>query len=71
MDKNRIEGQAEKAKGSIKEAAGKVLGNEKMRMEGHAEKAKGHVKEAAGKAADAAHEGIDRASETLHKTMKH
>jgi uncharacterized protein YjbJ (UPF0337 family) len=67
MDKNRIEGAADKAKGGIKEAAGKVMGNDRLRAEGEFDKAKGHIKEAAGKAADAARESVDDASERLRK----
>ena len=34
----------DKAKGKIKQAAGKVTGNEKTRLEGHADEAKGKIK---------------------------
>ena len=71
MDKNRIEGNLDKAKGSIKETAGKAMGNDRLRAEGAADKAKGAVKDAAGKAADAAREGIDKASDAFHDTSKH
>ena len=53
MDKNRVEGAADKAKGSLKEAAGKVTGDEKLKAEGAADKAGGTVKNAIGGAADA------------------
>ena len=52
MDKNRVEGMADKAKGSIKEAAGKVTGDAKLEAEGKADKAGGAVKNAVGGAAD-------------------
>jgi len=71
MDKNRIEGNLDKAKGNVKEAAGKMMGNDRLRAEGAADKAKGAVKDAAGKAADAAREGIDKASDAFHDTSKH
>ena len=38
MDNNRIEGIARQAKGTIKEAAGKIPGNDKLQAEGKAEK---------------------------------
>src|SRR5690242_674346 len=38
MDKDRIEGAAKQAKGSIKDAAGKVMGDTKMQAEGKADK---------------------------------
>ncbi len=39
MDKNRIEGAARQAKGSLKEAVGKVTGNRELEIEGKADKA--------------------------------
>ena len=53
MDKNRIEGAADKAKGSVKEAAGKMTGDAKLQAEGKADKMEGAVKNAVGGAADA------------------
>ncbi len=54
MDKNRIEGAADKAKGNVKEAAGKLTGDAKLKAEGKMDKAKGAVKNAIGGAKDAA-----------------
>jgi len=71
MDKNRIEGNVDKAKGSVKDTAGKVIGNDRLRAEGEVDKAKGHIKDAAGKAADAARRGIDRTSDTISNASKH
>ncbi|HEX3755902.1 MAG TPA: CsbD family protein [Rhizomicrobium sp.] len=48
MDKDRIEGSANQAKGSIKEAAGKVTGDAKLQGEGAADKAAGKVQNAVG-----------------------
>ena len=41
MDKDRIKGSAEQAKGSLKEAAGKLTGDSKTEAEGKADKAAG------------------------------
>jgi uncharacterized protein YjbJ (UPF0337 family) len=71
MDKNRIEGAADKAKGAVKETAGKVLGNDRLRAEGEGDKIKGSVKEAAGQAADAARDGVNKASDAFHQASKH
>ena len=71
MDKNRIEGQVDKAKGSVKDAAGKVLGNDRLRAEGQADKAKGEIKDAAGKAADVARDAVDKTSDTISNASKH
>ena len=48
MDKDRIKGSAEQAKGAVKEAAGKLLGDKKLESEGKAEKAVGQVQNAIG-----------------------
>ena len=54
MDKDRIAGAAQKAKGAIKDAAGKATGDAKLQAEGKADKAAGTVKNAIGGAKDAA-----------------
>jgi uncharacterized protein YjbJ (UPF0337 family) len=48
MDKDRIEGAANQAKGAVKEAAGKVTGDAKLKAEGAADKAAGKVQNAIG-----------------------
>ena len=53
MDKDRIKGSAEQAKGAIKELAGKVTGDAKLESEGKADKAAGKVQNAVGGAKDA------------------
>jgi uncharacterized protein YjbJ (UPF0337 family) len=53
MDKDRINGAADQAKGSIKEAAGKVTGDAKLQTEGTLDKAKGKVESAIGGVKDA------------------
>jgi uncharacterized protein YjbJ (UPF0337 family) len=53
MDKDRLEGSAEQAKGKAKEAAGKALGDQKMKTEGKADQVKGKVQNAVGGLKDA------------------
>jgi uncharacterized protein YjbJ (UPF0337 family) len=48
MDKDRIKGSAEQAKGAIKEMAGKMTGDAKLESEGKADKAAGKVQNAIG-----------------------
>jgi len=48
MDKDRIKGSAQQAKGVAKEAAGKVLGDRKLETEGKADRATGKLRNAAG-----------------------
>lgn len=48
MDKDRVKGSAEQAKGKVKEVAGKLTGDAKLEGEGKAEKAKGKLRNAFG-----------------------
>jgi uncharacterized protein YjbJ (UPF0337 family) len=48
MDKDRIEGSAKKAKGAVKEVAGKVPGDAKLEAEGKADKAASKIQNAVG-----------------------
>jgi uncharacterized protein YjbJ (UPF0337 family) len=54
MDSEHVKGAADKAKGAIKEAAGKLTGDQKLRTEGKLDKAKGTAHDAAGNIKDAA-----------------
>jgi uncharacterized protein YjbJ (UPF0337 family) len=58
MDKDRIEGSANQAKGAIKEAAGKVTGDSKLQAEGASDKAAGKVQNAVGGVKDAIRDAI-------------
>jgi len=53
MDKDRIQGSAEQAKGKVKEVAGKVTGDSKLESEGTAQKVAGKVQNAVGGLKDA------------------
>jgi uncharacterized protein YjbJ (UPF0337 family) len=53
MDKDRIKGSAEQAKGAVKESAGKVFGDKKLETEGKTDKAAGKVQNAVGGLKDA------------------
>lgn len=53
MDKEHIKGAAAKVEGSVKEAIGKLTGNDKLRAEGAADKAAGAAREAVGDIKDA------------------
>jgi uncharacterized protein YjbJ (UPF0337 family) len=48
MDKDRIEGSVAQAKGAVKEAAGKALGDKKLETEGKTDKVAGKVQNAVG-----------------------
>ena len=48
MDKDRIKGAAQQAKGAIKEKLGKVTGDSKLQAEGKGDKAAGKIRNAIG-----------------------
>jgi uncharacterized protein YjbJ (UPF0337 family) len=54
MDREHVRGTADKAKGVIKETAGKVSGDKELESEGKVDKAKGDLHNAAGNVKDAA-----------------
>jgi uncharacterized protein YjbJ (UPF0337 family) len=58
MDKDRIAGAGNQAKGAVKEAAGKIVGDAKLEAEGKADKAKGKIQNAVGGAKDAARDAL-------------
>ena len=53
MDKDRAEGLVEKAKGAVKDLAGKVTGDTKLQAEGKTQKAAGTVQNTVGGVKDA------------------
>jgi uncharacterized protein YjbJ (UPF0337 family) len=54
MDKEHVKGAADKAKGAVKDAAGKVTGDQELQAEGKIDKAKGAAHNVAGNVKDAA-----------------
>ena len=59
MDKERVEGAVKQAKGTLKEAVGKVTGDAKTEAEGNADKAEGKVQNTVGGIKDKAREVLD------------
>ena len=53
MDKEHVKGAADKAKGAIKDAAGKLTGDTELQAEGKLDKAKGAAHSAVGDVKDA------------------
>ena len=53
MDKEHVKGAGDKAKGVIKDIAGKVTGDKDLQAEGKMDKAKGDLHNAAGDVKDA------------------
>lgn len=58
MDKDRKEGAARKMAGDVKQAAGRITGDEKLKREGQADKAGGKIQNAIGGAKDKLRESI-------------
>ena len=54
MDKEHIKGAADKAKGAMKDAFGKMTDDKEMQVEGKMDKAKGAARQGLGDAKDAA-----------------
>nr|WP_294554053.1 CsbD family protein [uncultured Rhodopila sp.] len=52
MDKDRIIGSAKQVEGTLRETAGKVLGDARLAAEGREEKAEGKIQNAVGGAKD-------------------
>ncbi|AXK79725.1 CsbD family protein [Pseudolabrys taiwanensis] len=59
MNKDRIEGSFEQAKGKVKEVAGKATGDTKLEAEGKTQKVAGKIQNTVGGMKDAAKEAVD------------
>jgi uncharacterized protein YjbJ (UPF0337 family) len=60
VDKARVEGAIDQAKGAIKKGIGNLTGDEKLKAEGDMDKSKGKMKSAVGGLKDAAREALDK-----------
>ena len=60
MDKDRIDGAAKQAKGTLEVAAGKVLGDAKLVADGQNDKATGKIQNAVGSVKDAVKEVLKK-----------
>jgi uncharacterized protein YjbJ (UPF0337 family) len=67
VDKNRVTGSGDQAKGNLKEAAGELTGDEKLKAEGRADQAGGKVKSAVGGAVDAVKDAAGDAKNAVHR----
>ena len=60
MDKHQVTGRIEEAKGAIKEAAGKLVGNPTLEAEGKVQKTAGKIEAKAGDLASEAKKALDK-----------
>lgn len=60
MDKDRVSGAIDQAKGAVKDAIGKVTGDTKLQAEGKADKVAGKTESTIGGAKDAVRDALDK-----------
>ena len=60
MNRDQVRGRATEAKGDVKEAAGKLVGNQKLQGEGLVDQAKGKTQAGYGDAKEKVKDAIDR-----------
>jgi len=65
MNRDEIQGKAEKAKGYVKDKAGELLNDPELETEGEIERASGAVREAVGRAKRKAKDGIEEIAEKV------
>jgi uncharacterized protein YjbJ (UPF0337 family) len=58
MHKDEVKGSAKEARGHVKDAVGKVTGDDKLRVDGAMDKAEGKVQKEVGKAKDAGRDAL-------------
>jgi len=63
MDRQHVKGAADKAKGAVKDTAGKLMGDKKLQSEGKLDKAKGSAHNLAGDVKDAARDASKMADD--------
>jgi uncharacterized protein YjbJ (UPF0337 family) len=63
MDREHVKGTFEKAKGAVKDAAGKMTDDKKMQAEGKFDKAKGAAHKMAGDVKDAGRHAVHKAAD--------
>jgi uncharacterized protein YjbJ (UPF0337 family) len=66
MNKDQLKGKKDKAKGNVKESAGKLVGNRSLEGEGKLDKAGGSVREAYGDVK----ESVRKNTETSRRDVK-
>ena len=60
MHKDEVKGAAKQARGSIKDAVGKVTGDDKLRADGALDKAEGRVQQEVGKVKEKVRDALKR-----------
>ena len=63
MDREHVKGASDKAKGAVKDTAGKLMGDKKLQSEGKFDKAKGSAHNLAGDVKDMARDASKKAKD--------
>jgi uncharacterized protein YjbJ (UPF0337 family) len=66
VDRDRVEGAAKNVGGKVKEAAGKLTGDEKLKREGQADQVTGKVQNTVGGLKDKVRENLDDDKDERH-----
>ena len=66
---DKISGLANEAVGNLKQAAGKVTGNERLQADGKAQEVKGEAQQAVGDAKSSIKSGADTLSDAAHRKL--
>ena len=61
VDKNRVEGAFDQAKGAVKQGVGNLTGDDKLKAEGAADKVAGKAKSTVGGVKDTVRDAADKA----------
>jgi len=67
MNKDEVKGKARDIKGHVKEAAGSLVGNERLEREGEADQATGEAQQSFGKARRKVGEAIEDIGEDIKR----
>ena len=65
MNKHQVEGRVDQAKGAVKEAAGRAVGNDRLQGEGKADKVAGKTQAAYGDAKENVKDGMKKTVDKL------
>jgi uncharacterized protein YjbJ (UPF0337 family) len=66
-NKEQIKGEANQAKGHVKESVGKAIDNKEMQAKGKADQAKGKYQEAVGDAKEGVKKATDKAADRMSR----
>jgi len=65
MNKDQVKGRVDQSSGTVKEVAGKLVGNDRLRTEGAAEKVKGKVQAGYGDAKENVKDKVKKVMDKL------